>query len=397
MFRLTPWKSIMKRLFSILIAAAALATFTGCSFHFSGSSGWSDADLKATTNLVQAGTIPANLKTLEVNNAFGTINITGSDNGPFGWTQKLNVRARTDADVQLFASNLLCQADLIGDRLQLIVNVPDSREPHSFQSDLEITVPKSVAAHTHDQYGRTEITGLSGDVKAEDQFGAMELRDLSGKVRAKTSYAALKLNHTGPATVKNSFGAIDAVHIHGSLEAETSYAALDARDISGSVNLRNQFGRVNVEQAGEADIKTSYADLCVKEINGDVRLVNQFGRVTAEAVTGSVRAETSYGVMDLTGPGANFICVNQFGAINVQATSTTLTNLEARTCYATLKVRVPAGLKPTVQAHTSYGDIDSDFPVILKPRGKDALAKQPPGTPRINLQNQNGNIRLVGE
>jgi hypothetical protein len=387
----------MKRLLSIPIAAVALTAMTGCYFSFSGPFGWSASNLKAATNLVLSAAIPADLKTLEVNNAFGAIRITGDDSGPFGWSQKITVSARTDADARQFASNLLCRADLVGDRLKLVVTVPESREPHNFQSDLEITVPKSVATRTHDQYGRTEITGLNADVEAANRFGSMELRDISGKVRAETSYAALKINNTGPATLRNQFGAIDAVGVHGPLDAETSYAALDARDIGGTVKLRSQFGRMNVENAGDADLKTSYAELRVKEISGDARLVNQFGRVAAEAITGAVRAETSYGAMDITGPGANFICDNQFGGITVRATSDTLTNLEARTSYATLTARLPAGLKPALQAHTSYGDIESDFPVLMKPRGQDAFAGQPPGTPRINLQNQNGKIRVIGE
>jgi hypothetical protein len=68
-----------------------------------------------------------------------------------------------------------------------------------------------------------------------------------------------------------------------------------------------------------------------------------------------------------------------------------------RTSYGALEVRLPAGLKPAVQAHTSYGDIESDFPVLMKSRNQGALDGQPPGTPRINLQNQNGKIRVVGE
>ncbi len=143
--------------------------------------------------------------------------------------------------------------------------------------------------------------------------------------------------------------------------------------------------------------KTSYGELRVKEINGDARLVNQFGRVAAEAISGSVKAKTSYGPMDITGPGANFDCDNQFGGISVRATSATLASLEARTSYAALEVRLPAGLKPALQAHTSYGEIESDFPVLMKPGGQDSLAGQPPGTPRINLHNQNGKIRVVGE
>ena len=77
--------------------------------------------------------------------------------------------------------------------------------------------------------------------------------------------------------------------------------------------------------------------------------------------------------------------------------SDTFTNLEVRTSYATLEVRLRAGLKPALHAHTSYGDIESDFPVLMKPRGQDAFAGQPPGAPRINLQNQNGKIRVIGE
>ena len=390
----------MKRHFSILIAGlavVAMMAMTACGFSIFGSFRGSDSDLKVVTNIVQNAAIPAGLKTLDVINAFGAIHIIGDDNVPAGWSQKLTVRARTDAVVQQIASNLLCRAELAGDRLKLVVTVPDSREPHGFQSDLEITVPKSVAVQTHDQYGRTEITGLNGDVEAADKFGAVELRDIAGAVRAETSYAALKVNHTGPATLKNQFGAIDAAGIHGPLDAETSYAALDARDIGGTVKLRNQFGAVHVQQAGNANVKTSYAELGVKEIAGDARLVNQFGRVAAEAITGSVRAATSYGAMDITGPGGNFICDNQFGGITVRATSAALTNLEARTSYATLEVRLPAGLKPALQAHTTYGDIESDFPVLMKPRGQDSFAGLPPGTPRINLQNQNGKIRVIGE
>lgn len=387
----------MKRYFSSLIAAGVLTAMTGCYFNPSGTSGWSNKDLRAVTNIVQSAAIPAGLETLDVHNAFGAIHVAGADSGPFNWSQKLTVHARTDEVVQQLASNLVCRAELVGDRLTLVVTVPDSREPRNFQSDLEITVPKSVSVLTHDQYGRTEITGLTGDVATANRFGAVELRDIGGKVRAETSYAALKIGNTGPATLKNGFGAIDAAEIHGPLEAETSYAALEAHDIGGTVKLRNQFGVVRVEKAGAADLKTSYADLRVKEINGDARLVNQFGRVAAEGITGSIRAETSYGAMDIAGPGGDFTCHNQFGGITLRATSAALTNLEARTSYAALTVRLPAGLKPALQAHTSYGDIESDFPVLMKPRGQDPFAGLPSGTPRINLQNQNGNIRVTSE
>jgi len=388
---------LMKRLCSTVFAAA-VATLAGCDLHISTSSnsfGWSTSDLKSSTNITQSAAIPAGVKSLEVVNAFGSLKITGADVDPApGWSQKLTVRAKTDAVVQQIASNFLCKSELIGDHLRLVVTAPNISDPHSFQSDLEVTVPKSIIVQTRNQYGQTEIQGMNGDVEAKAQFGAMELRDLAGKVRAETTYAAMKVGHTGPATLKNQFGAIEAADIHGPLEAETSYAPLKAHDISGTLKLRNQFGAIQAEKAWEADLKTSYAELNVKEIAGDARLVNQFGRVAAEDITGSVKAETSYGPMDIIGHGTNFVCDNQFGGISVRATSAKLANLEAHTSYAALKVRLPSSLKPTVQAHTSYGDIDSDFPVMMKSHPQDLSSD---GAPRVNLRNQNGNIRVVSE
>jgi hypothetical protein len=390
--------AFMKKLFSLTIAATVLAALTGCNVRVSSlSGGWSDADLKVVTNVIQTAGIPAGLKTLEVDNRQGSIHITGTESGPIGWSQKLTVRARTDSIAQEIASAVSCQAQLDGDHLKLVVSMPDTREPHSFQSDLEITVPKSVSVRTDNPYGRTVISGLNGDVEAAGQCGAVEIRDVGGKVRAHTSYAALKVSSTGPATLRNQCGGIEATGIRGSLDAETSYATLVARDIGGPVKLRNQCGRVEVEKAGDADIKTSYAGLRVKEINGDAFLVNQCGHVEAGAITGSVKANTSYAGMDITGAGSNFVCDNQCGSVSLHATSATLTNLEARTSYAALEVRLPAAVKPAVQARTSYADVESDFPVLMKPRGQDPFADVPPGTARINLLNQSGKIRVVRE
>ena len=387
------FKEFMKKLLSLIVAATAAAALTGCYVHASNSGGWSFSALRASTNIVQSADIPAGVKSLDVIDAFGEVRITGSDSGHAGWSQKLTVRARNDGVLQEIATECICKAEIDGDRLKLVVTAPDVHQAHSFQSDLEITVPKSVAVQTHNQYGPTEITGINADVQAASKFGAMELRDITGTVHAETSYAKLNADDTGPATLKNEFGSIEAANIHGPLDAITSYASLDARDIGGTVKVRNQFGRVLVEKAGEADLKTSYAELRAKEIKGDARLVNHFGRVAANDITGSVKAETSYGPMDITGAGPSFVCDNQFGGISVQATSATLASLEARTSYASLEVRLPAAMKPALQAHTTYGDIESDFPVLMKPHSQDSSA----GAPRVNLQNQNGKIRVVGE
>jgi hypothetical protein len=423
----------MKKLFLFTVAASVLAAMTGCDFHISNfSGGWSDADLKAVTNVVQTAGIPAGLKGLEVDNRFGTIHITGTDNGTTGWTWKLAVRARSDSVAQQIASGASCKAELDGDHLTLVVSLPHPKQPHSFQSDFEITVPKSAAVRAQNRFGRTDIADLAGDVQATNENGRLEIRNIGGTVRARTSFDTLSVSNTGPATLKNQNGEIQAAAIHGPLDARTSFDSLLAEDIGGAATLRNQNGRIEatgiggpldaktsfnsinardiggpvhlrdqngsikiVQARGDADIETSFDNLSVDGIQGDAILKNQNGGVTASGITGSVKASTSFAAMEIAGAGSKFVCHNQNGAIRLSATSTALTSIEAKTSFDTLEVHLPASLKPAIQARTTFADVESDFPVLMKSRGEDSFADVAPDTARITLQNQNGKIGVV--
>jgi hypothetical protein len=459
----------MKKILLLPVAAGALAGATGCDYHVSSfSGGWSDADLKAATNLTQTAGIPAGLQGLDVSNCFGTIRITGAGNATAAWTWKLAVRARSEAVAQQIAAGASCQTKLDGGHLTLMVWLPESKEPHSIQSDLEITVPKSASVQAQNRFGRTEIADLTGEVGATNENGRLDIRNIGGSVAARTSFATLSVSNTGPAalqdqngkiqatgiggpleartsfasllaqdirgaaslanqngkiqatgirdllraetsfdslvardvggaaTLRNQNGRIEAAGISGPLDAKTSFASLAAQDIAGPVRLRNQNGGIKVQQAkGDADIETSFDSLRVEGIQGDAILKNQNGGVVAGGISGSVQASTSFAALEMTGAGSKFVCHNQNGAIRLRATSAALTNIEATTSFGTLEVHLAAGLKPAVQARTTFADVESDFPVLMKPRGEDPFAGIAPDTARVSLQNQNGRIRVV--
>ncbi len=459
----------MKRLLRFIVAVCVVAAMTGCNSHFSSFfGGWSDADLTAVTDVIQTAGIPADLKGLTVDNRFGTIHITGTDHGTTSWTWRLTVRARSDSVAQQIASNTICKAEVDGDHLSLAVSLPDSKEPHSIQSNLEITAPKSIAVQAENRFGIIIIADLAGKVEATNENGRLEIRNITGSVQARTSFDTLSVSNTGPATLKDQNGDIRAVVVAGPLEADTSFAslvaediqgpaslanqngeikaesihgALDAttsfdsltaediggtatlrdqngrievtgiggaleaktsfdslvaRDIGGPVHLRDQNGSIKIVQAGgNADIETSFASLNVEGIQGNAILVNQNGDVKASGITGSVEAATSFATMEVKGGGPKFVCHNQNGAIRLWATSAGLTNIEANTSFDTLDVHLPAALKPAIQARTTFADVESDFPVLMKRPGENPFADVSPGTPRITLQNQDGKITVL--
>ena len=385
-----PVMRILLRLTRVALLAAACADHRADAASFSFFSGGA---YKAATNITQQGSIPAEVKSLEVDNSFGAVRVVGTDNATGDWTWKFTVRAPTDAAVQKFAAKTTCTAKLDGSRLRLGVDFPNSSGNLSFQSDLELHVPKSIAVKTQNRFGPTEISDLAGDVQATGQHGPATLHKLGGKVRAETSFAALKVSVTGTATLKNQNGPITATQVQGPLTAETSFATLTASKIGGTATLRNQNGAVEATDiGGNVDIKTSFSHLKVKGAEGNAILVNQNGSIETRGVTGSVEASTSFGRLDVEAAGPNVLCRNQNNSLRLRLTSNLYTNIVASTSFGTLELLLPAEPKPAIQARTSLAEIESDFPVLMKPRGQNPFDDVPPGTPRIKLENQNANI-----
>jgi hypothetical protein len=118
----------------------------------------------------------------------------------------LTVKARSAEQARKGAEAVTFTAKTNAGRVQLIVSLPNSSTSSrtSFQSDLEIRAPQSVAIRTRNGFGETRIRGVQGEVEATSQHGSMEIRDAGAKVRAQTSFATLTLDNSGPATLKNS-------------------------------------------------------------------------------------------------------------------------------------------------------------------------------------------------
>jgi hypothetical protein len=372
----------------IMAAAAGCIQITSSSF--------SDHPFTVVTNVTSRGEIPPDVKGVEIENRHGAVRIIGVETGLTGWEWQLEVRARSEAMAQQVAAEAVCSAGRAGDRLRVAMLMPDRPDQYSFRSDLAVRVPKAFAVACRNRHGEVEIADADGRVEVANQHGAVQLRNLPGTVQAQTSYAALTATRTGPATLKGQHARISAEEVRGPLTAETSYGAITAVNIGGGTWLRNQHGAIELAHtAGNVDAHTSYSSLTIKGVQGDAVLANQHGRIEVRDLSGSVDARTSYASLNVTAAGSNLVCHNQHGPVQVRALSPAFTRLSASTSYAPLVVHLPASARPAVRAQTTHGEIDSDFPVLLKPHEVEAFSGSPPGVPRVSLENRHGAIRVV--
>lgn len=288
------------------------------------------------------------------------------------------------------------------------------RAQTSFASML---VQDSGPAILKNQNGRIEVSNVHGPLEARTSFATLSAQNIEGNITArnqngtikvvrvkgnadlKTSFANLRAEEIqGDAGLTNQNGAVIGRRIDGTVNAQSSFDTVDIEDAGKNIVVRNQNGAIKVARIqGNADLKTSFGQIRAEGVQGDAAMSNQNGSVIGRQIGGSVNANSAFDTVDIEAAGKNIAVRNQNGKVRVLATSPELASIDLKTTFSGLELRLPAGVKPAIQAQTSFGKIESDFPVLMKPQGQDPFAGVDAEVPRITLQNQSGSIRVLGE
>jgi DUF4097 and DUF4098 domain-containing protein YvlB len=148
------------------------------------------------------------------------------------------------------------------------------------------------------------------------------------RLDAKTSGGEVRVEDlAGQSRVRTSGGNLFARNLKGDFEGYTSGGEVRIESMEGSVNAHTSGGNVLVSKVkGDVDANTS---------GGDVRVVGVDGRIRAGTSGGTVRCE-------LTGQNRG---------------------ISATTSGGSIWLTLPKDVKGTLDAQSSGGHIDSDFPI----------------------------------
>lgn len=412
------------------ILGLGLLWLAGCARISVGNSDHGGVDAKVTVSRQHEGAIPAAIQKLYVENRNGPVVVTGVE-GDFGWRGELKCHALDERTANEFADRCRLEATENDGAIRLLLRIPEGDRAFWVESDLRVRVPRSVAVEVINSIGATEVSQVRQAVRVRNQSGRILLASLPGEVDAATTFAAIQAEDIGPAKLHNQSGGIDVSRVAGDLVAATSFGALSAREVKGTVELANQSGSITAgaiagelkartsfgglrildtgpaylanqsggiaaaRVAGNLDAATSFAPLTVEAIQGEAKLVNQSGAITAAAIRGALSARTSFARMRLSGTSSTIHARNESGAIEIIAASTQTTRIDAATTFSPLDLRLRADAKPLIRAHTTFGEVHSEFPVIMKSTLSEEQFAADPSLPKVSLQNQSADIRIA--
>lgn len=182
----------------------------------------------------------------------------------------------------------------------------------------------------------------------------------SYRVQARTSGGDVRLESvSGPSRLRTSGGSLKAKDVKGALDGNTSGGQVRLESIEGPVNAHTSGGSMFL-----SDIK---GDVEADTSGGDVRLINIDGRIRAGTSGGSVRCE-------LIGPNRG---------------------ISASTSGGSVWITLPKDVSGTVDAQSSGGSIESDFPIATTRWSAHRLNGQiNGGGNEIFVRTSGGNITL---
>ena len=312
---------------------------------------------------------------LSIDNPRGDVTVSGtSDDGQIHIAVHKQVYSHSDSSAEGTAQRLAPQLSAGGSSLSLTMPSVEGA-----QADLVITVPASAPTTITANHGDIHLSGIKAAVAATANHGDIELSAITGSATARI----------------NRGSSLSAHNIGGAVTVEGRADDVTLSDVGGAVSLRGDFyGSVHLEHiAGAVRFHTSRTDLQFGRLDGEVEISSD--NIYAEQALGPFVLTTHNANITLDRVAGDVTVTDRNGTVDLTA-APPLGNVTIEDRNGSVKMVAPEHANFTVQASTSDGDIDTDFP--LSPHGDDRSkslnGSVGAGGPLVRIATTHNNISL---
>ena len=321
-----------RNLGTFVVFFAALATLVGC---YSGPAVGGSFD----RNFVVSGPIR-----LELSNAAGDVNITGSADG------KVHVHADVHASGFGFDNPQKRLDDTVGN-------------PPVEQRGDTIRIGKDLGRMRNISIAYTIQVPHDTEVSVTVASGAQDIRDVRGPVK-----------------VDAASGSINVEKIDGDARLTTASGSVSASDIGGDVHINSA--------SGSATVSNVKGDIRVNAIAGTIRVSKPGGRVEGDTASGEVEIQGA--TKDVTAHAVS-------GRVSVQGNPSGQSFWDLKTTSGGVQISVPPSANLHLSAEATSGEIRADIPIVIEEQGKHSLrSHMGTGGGRVEVHTVSGEIRLSG-
>lgn len=333
--------------------------------------------------------IPATMSA-DLNNSFGKLSASGIQGALKAKTNQANLAISNCSNVTRLSNRF---ADI---RVQDIGG--NEIEIDNSNGDIEGNIINA-NANFYNRFGKVEVQEVKGDLMIDNSNGDVLVTGVNGKAR-----------------VTNRFGSIDLKNIGGEIRVNSGNGSVRIKDVAGGL-VHNSFGEVRILNTTQANLGVNVdngnGDVFVESIKGNVTLSTSFAHIEALDVSGNVIASAGNSSIQIINPGGTVEADNSFGSVKVMNAPSDVRirnsngsielvavkvgkNYRLRTSFAPIKLTFPQSLAASFLVETSFGEIETDFPLKIKKTDNSRTLEGTigDGAARIDIKNSNGSVYI---
>lgn len=329
--------------------------------------------------------LPANA-TIRVDNSRGAVTVhTSEDNSN---DVKLVVHRHISADSQNDADNLHARQKaamtLDGSVLHIDSGQHDANAQVGFSmgprsaSDMEIWAPAKAAVDISTVHGDVNVTGRQADVTLSTTHGDVQVSQIKGNVSLTAHSGDVQISDiTGNVKLDGKADDVTLSDITGGVSLDGEFFGdTKLSHISSTVRFRSS--RTEMQMAKlSGDLDMDSGDLRANSIAGPLRVVTKAKDIHLEDVSGSIEVENSHGEVEVhpQSPYGDITINNHQGAIHVV---------------------LPDNAGYSVEARSTRGELETDFPLSITEQGPDRTTQGNVGKggSKLQLTTDHGSIEI---
>lgn len=336
---------------------------------------------------------------LVIDNVFGNINVTKGD------VEKIEVEANITIrnNDENYASEIADSLVVISNDKDIKIKT-DSRKYSnkgkigSIRIDYTIKVPDTVNVEADNQYGDVLFTDLALSGKVNNKNGKVTVESLGGDLIVDCSYGDIEVRDIkGEAEVYSKNGDIIANNCGKNIKIEGAYGDIEIDGIKGFASISNTNGVTRGSKIdGDVTVASKYGDVILTDIFGSVNVNDSNGEVSISNVGGNIKVNSAYGDIKVLNASRGIELNVTNGDITVETDKVISQDVNIKSQYGGILLKLPAAQNGYFEANTQYGDIENEFGFEVK---KDGNSNSMIGTLtdekiKFNLNSSNGDINI---
>jgi len=287
------------------------------------------------------------------------------------------------------------------------VNGPLRIELNNAAGDVNITGSADGKVHVHGDV-RASGMGFDNPQKRLDDTLAnppVEQRgdtiaigkDFSHVRNISISYT-IQVPHDTEVNTSVASGAQTIRNVRGPVKLKAASGTIRVENIDRDAQLSTASGTISATGIGtDVRISSASGNVSVSNVKGDVQISAIAGVINVSQPGGRVDADTATGEVDIRGAARDVKAHAVSGRVYVQGNPGTDSYWELKTTSGGVQFSVPSSANFHLSAEAVSGEIRADVPIVIEEQGKHSLrAHIGSGGGRVEVHTVSGEIRVSG-